>query len=570
MNKLQCCIFSDEQNNQVCEQLNSALKEVFDLTLFSVDESPRALKNALLALPQLHLVIVVSNDVSKPIYSLLHMVKKKRQYACAYFGSSGFTGPRLFDLKEPPLTADNMHSSKRMLSFLGDAASHSQNEAAMHNAKIHLLTQLTKLTRAEITSERCVSMLAESLAMLCRSEYLYICDDKSHCKPAFEAMRFHLETPPVIQQAIDEKKVKVLFDDTAPDIIALRTVQANIAGSLTFPIICNTQVLCVIQCYLPQEMLDSITLETISLVEQACHQLQIILERLDAQKNLEIQHQELEKTLVELQTTKSQLYQTEKLAAIGQLAAGIAHEINNPLAFVASNFQSLMQYVDTMADVLSEYGDFMGVVKEKVTGQIDFTDIDNKKKESDVDFILEDVDDLVADSKDGIDRIREIIDNLLLFSRKDAADTQEYLIEEGLQSTLKLLNTKLKDNIVVKTDYAPGLKVQCKPGEINQVFLNILQNAVDAIDGAGEITIRTRAENDRVIISLKDNGPGIPEDVQLKIFDPFFTTKEIGKGTGLGLSISHGIIEQHAGSIAINTEAGQFTEFVISLPVSGS
>lgn len=568
MNNMQCCIFSDAQNSQICEQLKTSLTDIFDVTVFSIDESPRLLKRALVTAEQLHLVILVSSDVSKQVYSLLHMLKKKRQFACAYFGSTTITGPRLFDLQEPTLNADNITISTRILNFLGDAAFHSQKETKIHNAKIHLLTQLTQLSRSEITSELCVSMLADSLAQLCQSDYLYICDDQLVCQPALATMQCELETPAVIQQAIDEKKVKVLFDETAADIVTLRKVQPNIAGSLTFPIICNTQVLCVIHCYLPQEMLDSITLETISLVEQACHQLQIILERLDAQKNLELQHQELAKTLTELQTTKSQLYQTEKLAAIGQLAAGIAHEIKNPLAFVASNFQSLMQYTDTMADVLSEYSDFMGVVKEKATGQIDFTGIENKKKESDVDFILEDVDDLLADSKDGIDRIREIIDNLLLFSRKDIAETKEYNLAEGLQSTLKILNTKLKDNIVVTTDYTADIQLSCQPGAINQVFLNILQNAVDAMDGKGEIAIRTRVEDNMAIIVLRDNGPGIPDNVLANIFDPFFTTKPVGKGTGLGLSISHGIIEQHGGLIKINTQIGKYTEFVISLPVS--
>ena len=567
MIKLQCCILTDEENEHLSDNLKNAIKDNFDVTLLSLSDSPRVLKNTLLSAEQLQLVVVISAEVPKVIYSLLHMVKKKRHFACTYFGRAVFAGPRVFDLQENSLSAESISASKRMLEFLGDAAFHSQKEAAMHNAKIHLLTQLTQLTRSEITTEHCVRMLADSLAMLCQADYLYICDDNLVCKPAFESMQYELEAPAVIQQAIDEKKVKVLFDETASDIVALRQVKANIAGSLTFPIICNNDVLCVIQCYLPQEMLDSITLETISLVEQACHQLRIILERLSAQKNLEIQHKELEQTLIELQTTKTQLYQTEKLAAIGQLAAGIAHEIKNPLGFVASNFQSLMQYVDTMAQVLGEYSQFMGAAKEKVSGQIDFTAMETKTKESDVEFILEDLDDLIADSKDGIDRIREIIDNLLLFSRKDSIEAQEYNVEKGLKSTLKILNTKLKDGIEVTSEFAPDLNVYCKPGEINQVFLNILQNAADALGGRGEIAIKTKVENGKAVICLRDNGPGIPEDARSKIFDPFFTTKDEGKGTGLGLSISHGIITQHKGTIEVNTETAKFTEFVITLPL---
>ncbi|MFK7885355.1 MAG: sensor histidine kinase [Gammaproteobacteria bacterium] len=495
------------------------------------------------------------------------MLKKKRKFASVYIGETNFQGTRLIDLHEPSSALNNLHSLDRMFLFLAEAAKHSQQDAAMHRAKIQLLTQLTQLTRAEITTDLCVGMLTDSLATLCQADHVYIYDNQLQCQLPAEGNKRLRDTPAVIRQAVDEKKVKVVFDETSDDIAALKQTQANIAGSLTFPIICKDEVLRVIHCYLPQEMLDYITLETISLVEQACHQLRIILERIKAQENLKAQHEELSRTLTELKTTKAQLYQSEKLASIGELAAGIAHEINNPLAFVASNFQSLMTYVNTMADVLTEHGDFLQTLKQTTSTGIDFGPIEEKQKQSDVTFILEDVDELIGDSKDGLNRIREIIDNLLSFSRKDSIEKQDYDLREGIQSTLKILHTKLKGGVVVKTDFGSTRTLVCNPGLINQVFLNMVQNAADAMNGQGEIHIRTWEESDVLRISIRDNGPGIPRDIVTRIFDPFFTTKEVGKGTGLGLSISHSIVEQHQGRIEVDSAPGKFTEFLISLPL---
>ncbi len=567
MMKLQCCILCDQADPQAIEKMARELGARFDVQVLSIDDSPRQLKTSLLAMKDLHLMLLIAADIPRPFQSLIHMLKKKRQFASVYIGDARLQGTRIVDLQESSSSLENIQSLNRMLIFLAEAAQHSQQDALMHRAKIQLLTQLTQLTRTEITTDHCVGMLTDSLATLCQAEHVYIYDDKLQCQSSAGNTRLPLEAPAAIQQAVDEKRVKVVFDEKSEDIVALRKVQPNIAGSLTFPIICNDQVLRVIQCYLPQEMLDYITLETISLVEQACHQLRIILERLKAQENLAAQHEELSRTLTELKNTKAQLYQTEKLAAIGELAAGIAHEINNPLAFVASNFQSLMSYVNTMADVLTEHGDFLKKIKQMASNEIDFGPIEEKQEQSDVAFILEDVDELIGDSKDGLNRIRDIIDNLLSFSRKDSVEKQEYNLHDGIQSTLKILHSKLKNGVVVKTDFASERNIMCNPGLMNQVFFNMVQNAADAMDGKGEILITTREESDQLLISFRDNGPGIPEDVAAKVFDPFFTTKEVGKGTGLGLSISHSIIEQHQGNIEVHSVPGEFTEFLISLPI---
>ena len=567
MTKLHCCLLCDQTDPQLVEKLEQDLSGRFEFHVMPVNESPRQLKTQLLEMEKLHLVLLICDDIPKPVQSLIHMLKKKRHFASAYVGDTNLQGPRFVDLHEPLSSLENTQAFHRVLTFLAEAAQHSQQDGLLQKAKIQLLTQLTQLTRTEISTDRCVSLITDSLTMLCNAEHVYIYDESLQCRHRTNADCVTFDPPASIEQAIDEKKVKVQFDENSPDIVALRNVQENIAGSMTFPIVCNDRVLRVIQCYLPQDMLDYITLETISLVEQACIQLRIILERLEAQKTLEQQHEELRLALRELQETKAQLYQRDKLAAIGELAAGLAHEINNPLAFIASNFQSLIKYVDTMADVLSEHGNFLNSIKEMASDQIDFSQIDEKRKQSDVQYILEDVDELIGDSRDGLNRIRDIIDNLLSFSRKNGVEKQEYNLHEGIQSTLKVLNSKLKHGIVVTTDFANDRTITCNPGLMNQVFLNVVQNAADAMGGKGEILIRTRYEPDRLLITIRDNGPGIAEDVIARVFDPFFTTKEAGKGTGLGLSISHSIVEQHEGSITIESEVGEFTEFTIALPL---
>lgn len=575
--KLQCCVLSDLDISQLNDNLGATFTEHFDILHIPLHASPRAIKKQLLNLAQLQLVIVINDHIPNSILSLLTMLKKKRHFATVYIGEGLVNDDGIIDWHQPLLCSEQTHSLQNMLLYLSKAAKNQQKDELIQAAKINLLTQLTQLTRSEISTQYCVEMIRDSLAQLCQTDYIGIYDEYLNGEFSLFSEELLIPASPCIQEAIDEQKVKVSFTETSPDIIALKQLDSTIAGSLTFPILCNNQVVSVIQCYLHQSMLDTITLDTLSLIEQACHQLRIILERLYAQQALEIQHAELTQTLADLQSTKAQLYQTEKLAAIGQLAAGIAHEINNPLAFVASNFQSLMSYVDTMGKVLNEHANFLNSIRTVAAQDIDFSTIETTCEQSNVNFILEDVDDLVADSQDGLARIREIIDNLLSFSRKDNSNKEEFDVHEGIMSTLKLLRVKLKNNIDITTDFKSQRPLKCKAGLLNQVFLNLIQNAADALTDATskrtgenakntEIRIKTWDTLTHLNMSFRDNGTGIPDDIVTKIFDPFFTTKDVEKGTGLGLSISHSIIEQHQGTMTIESVLGEYTEFLIRIP----
>ena len=287
-------------------------------------------------------------------------------------------------------------------------------------------------------------------------------------------------------------------------------------------------------------------------------------------------YRKLKKTHHDLEEAQLQLIQNEKLASIGQLAAGVAHEMNTPVGFVASNFQTLESYVKKIRDLLAMY--------DTITGQIETlgkTELRNKIKDigqfrddMKIDFILEDIQGLFDDSREGLDRVTNIVQNLRDFSRIDRPGSRdEYNINKGIEATLVVARNEIKYDADVKTDFSEVPLVFCHSSQINQVFLNILLNAVQAIrtqerDGNKTITIRTYSSEDKVVCEIADNGPGIPPETLLKIFDPFFTTKPAGKGTGLGLSVSYDIVvNKHNGKLFAESTVGEGAKFTIKLPI---
>ncbi len=272
-----------------------------------------------------------------------------------------------------------------------------------------------------------------------------------------------------------------------------------------------------------------------------------------AQNELTKKVKELEKTNQELQEAQAQLVHTAKMGSLGQVVAGVAHELNNPIGFIYSNMGVLKDYIDRFEKLIE--------VAEKSPKKLDAA-----KEEVDYEYMMKDLPKLIRSCQDGAKRVRDIVLNLKNFSRSDELEKKEYDLEEGLESTLQILKSELKD-IEVHTKFGKIPPIYCYAGQINQVFMNIVSNAIQAIDGKGEIWIETKKKGLEVVISIRDDGRGIPEKVLSKIFDPFFTTKPVGKGTGLGLSISYGIIEKHNGQILVDSEVGKGTEFKIILPM---
>jgi signal transduction histidine kinase len=278
--------------------------------------------------------------------------------------------------------------------------------------------------------------------------------------------------------------------------------------------------------------------------------------------HLENQNIELANQKAELERLQAQLVHTEKMASLGQLAAGIAHELNNPAGFIYGNMDILGGYLSHLQNLLGVY--------EKVTLTADDTrTVNSLKTEIRYDKLIGDLDSIIADCREGSERICDVVKNLRLFSRLDEAEIKKIDIHSGIDSTVRLLSRYFSGGqLSIRRDYSNLPLINCYAGQLNQVWMNLLVNAAQAVSDHGEVGIATRFDEDSVIVAISDNGTGIPEDQLSRIFDPFFTTKPVGEGTGLGLSISYGIIERHRGTINVESQLGVGTTFTVRIPIS--
>lgn len=295
-----------------------------------------------------------------------------------------------------------------------------------------------------------------------------------------------------------------------------------------------------------------------------------ISERRKIEKQLELKNHELETAYDELKNIQAQVIQQEKMASIGQLAAGVAHEINSPLGYITSNIETLKKYLKR----IFEYSIFLeDMVKDLIYSSKDNevnTELIDKttaaKRSFKVDFIKEDTEDIFNSTLDGANRIKNIVKDLRTFSRI-SSETNLYDINAGIESVINIIWNEIKYKVTMKKELGIIPMTRCNIGQLEQVFLNILMNATHAIENQGEINIKTLEESGFILIKISDTGKGIPENIMSRIFDPFFTTKEVGKGTGLGLSISYEIVKKHNGSIEVESTVGVGTMFTIKIPI---
>lgn len=277
----------------------------------------------------------------------------------------------------------------------------------------------------------------------------------------------------------------------------------------------------------------------------------------ESQQALRDKIQELEKANIEIRDTQAKLVHTAKMASLGQLVAGVAHELNNPIGFIYSNMTHLRDYSQKLLHLID-------------VAEHEPQKLEKEKDRADLPYIVKDLPKLISSCEDGARRTRDIVLGLRNFSRLEEAQVKEVDLHEGLENTLHLLTGELKNRIRVFKHFGKIPKVRCYPSQLNQVFMNVLGNAAQAIEDEGEIHITTKTlSGDRVEVSIRDTGKGMSKSTLEKVFDPFFTTKGLGSGTGLGLSISYGVVQKHGGEILVTSAPGKGTEFRIQLPVHG-
>ena len=367
----------------------------------------------------------------------------------------------------------------------------------------------------------------------------------------------------------------VVLDLTLPECSGMETFTRLHASCPTVPVVILTanasktialeSVKQGAQDYILKEQIENMQLSM---------SLRYAIERKKSEESLKKAQHEVEEAYRELKETQAQLVQNEKLASIGQLAAGVAHEMNTPLGFISSNIQTLKSYINKFKDIHQEVIQLCDQIgqseSQPIQGKVD--EIQSMHQKLKIDFILEDAHDLVDESQEGLDTVAEIVQSLRDFTRIDQAESySEYDLNHAWESTLVMAKSELK-NIDVETRLGEIPSVYCNPTQINEIFLSVTRNAIEALEtnsqDAPKLTIQTSLAGDRVICKIQDNGPGIPDDILAHVFDPFFTTKAVGAGKGLGLSSAHDIIvAKHQGKIDIETCVGQGTTVSIELPI---
>lgn len=290
---------------------------------------------------------------------------------------------------------------------------------------------------------------------------------------------------------------------------------------------------------------------------------QLMDELIDKNKEIENSLIEVQNAYSELRKAQAQILQQEKMASIGQLAAGVAHEINNPMGFITSNIRMFEKYLVKLIEFISTQSDSISQLNSNKPVET----VEAKRASLKIDYIIKDSADLLIESLQGAERVIKIVQDLKNFSSVDATGESLSDINSGIEDTLSIMNNEFRDGINIHKDLGIIPKTVCSQGQLNQVFVNILLNAVQSIENLGEISVKSWFGDGKIFVSFSNTGAGITKEHLPKIFDPFFTTKAVGKGQGLGLTVAYDIVKKHGGDITVDSEVGKGATFTISIPV---
>lgn len=407
---------------------------------------------------------------------------------------------------------------------------------------------------------------------------ILIVDDEHSIRELFDAClsaRYYCVTATSVKEALAhlarEHFAIVVTDVYMPGLSGVELLREVVAR---YP---DTAVIMVSGVDRTQRVLDTLRLGAFDYLIKPCdldvleHSVERALERRALlcsarryKQDLEKQNAELARRKAELERLQAQIVHNEKMASLGQLAAGVAHELNNPAGFIYGNMGILSDYADGLKRLMALYDGMQ--LPPAMSAQIEALKEEIAYQES-----LADLNSIIDDCREGAERICDVVQNLRTFSRLDEADYKKVDLHEGLESTIRLLSRYYTSgSVTLNRDYGQLPPVDCFAGQLNQVWMNLLVNAAQAVGSGGEVTITTRLVYETVLVTIRDNGCGIAPEYTDKIFDPFFTTKPVGEGTGLGLSITHSVIERHGGFIKVESRVNQGTTFTVSLPVDAN
>lgn len=457
-----------------------------------------------------------------------------------------------------------------------------------HDAETEMLMCISQFSRANETTKVLLSTFSQSLARLCHAAYsceIYINNDGYHAvaandtpsdmNDAFESLFTGKALPNFLLKAIEEQQpqIDLLHANSGIDSV-LDQSSTPIGSYLAFPIVVYKRVLCLLFFLIPESDMSRVSMKQINIINKASEQLTVLLERRKAEYSLKNQYKRLQSALLELKSTKEELESREKLASIGRMAAGIAHEINNPLSFVISNFSSMDKYLDSIMTLQTMQSELLTCIdiQQSQEAQKLKASLTSFKQREGIEFVLEDIRAIVTDSFNGLQRVENIIADLRTFTDVKTNEGDTCDIQKVLNETLKVYKYDEKSPIDIHVDIPSLTPIPFNTGAIEQVVNNLVKNAIQAFEGADitkpALAVKAFNEKDCFNLIVRDNGPGIDDATKAKMYDPFFTTKQIGKGVGLGLSVTMNIVQKLGGSITCNTELGRYTEFKVALPLT--